>query len=529
MSDIDRHQERALDKAHSIKSEQLARAFEKQLPTAKRNWEKMMEFTMKFSVDEKQRVSHLQNIQDFKLKGYYPEEVLSKDSNPSDERPITYSDDWEVWIRNQYAIKMSQNTSISEVGGAQLADIDADLRRSLMAQGIFVLGMKGGKTAVVRGEMGSGKTDFVLQEIVLNIYQKPRVQIVTNICIDDFNGMKGLPDNVKYAATIPQALRYILVHCLKKFDYLDEAKNDKDYIKREEDLKKNPFLTIWVVDEAGISNSKHDAMSKAWKVLRNLVKLSRKMKAMKIAIFQFDEAPDDIVRSATHNFYKPGTDHIDMVTFSVKNKVPELTLSGVLGWEQRKELGMPYIGYDTDDTAGMSLDDFDTQAALDYINAIGNGAPLGSRAQFTRFIEYLDILENKGASFSDPEAGWYFLYRVRYHALQEYDYYTKQAKIATRGQRKKELQEDAKQALMYSRWVFLCKIGKYMMPNEAFSEKIIKNRFDKIKERFPNIESEVMLPDNILPGPVKESPKYIDDNNSIELLDEDEEDIEGES
>jgi hypothetical protein len=236
--------------------------------------------------------------------------------------------------------------------------------------------------------------------------------------------------------------------------------------------------------------------------MRNLVKLSRKMKAMKIAIFQFDEAPDDLVRSATHLFHKLGTDMIDCVTFSIKNIVPTITLSGLMGWEQRKEAGMPYIGFDTDDTAGMSMDDFDTQAALDYINAIGDGKPLGSRAQFIRFIEYLDVLENKGATFSDPEAGWYFLYRVRHHAIQEHDYLMKQAHIAKTDRAKAEIEEEAKVVLMHSRWVFLCKIGKYMMPEIEFYPELVKRKFEKIKEQYPNIETEIMLPTETLPGPV---------------------------
>lgn len=499
---IDKDQERKLQKAHSLKSEQLARDFEKQLPVAKRDWNKMMEFTMKFAKEKDSRLSYMHNIQEFKRQGLYPEEVLARGANASDEKPRTFADDWEVWIRNEYSVMMSVNTSISEVGGAQLARVEPDMRRSLMAENIFTIKMRGGKTAIVTGEMGSGKTDMILQEVVLNKYETPNIQIVTNICITDFDGGE-IPDNVKYAATIPQALRFILQHCLKKFDYLDEAKNDKDLKKRQEWVDKYPFLTVWVVDEAGVSNSKHDAMSKSWKTMRNLVKLSRKMKAMKIAIFQFDEAPDDLVRSATHLFHKLGTDYIDCVKFSIKGVVPTITLSGLLGWEQRRDIGMPYIGFDTDDTAGMSLDEFDTQAALDYINAIGDGKPLGSRVQFQRFIEYLDLLENKGATFNDPNAAWYFLYRVRHHALQEHDYLLQQAKIAGTKRRQKELEEEAKVAKMYSRWVFLCKIGKYMMPDVHIYPELIQRRFDKIKEQYPNIETEVMLPEQTLPGQIE--------------------------
>jgi len=512
------HNEKKLADAHGIKAEQVTKAFEKMLPRAKRDWKMMLEFTTKFSIAEDQRLAHLKKIQEYDRKGLLPEEILAEDSHPQDERPRTFSDDWEIWIRNQFAVKVSQCTSISEVGGMMLVDPSSGFRRSLWNDNVFIRGIRGGITGICKGDPGTGKTMFVCQEMIEPLSHVKNMQIVSNIAIKSFSGKKA-PENVHYASTIPKSLRLAIQHALKGIRYITEieeqiaeaimnydnpGKLEAELEKRKKEIKKYPYLTAWFVDEAGISKDKHDAMSDEWKTQRHITMISRKLKIFQMTIYQFDDAPDDIVRLSHLLFEKPDLFSLDHVTFSIRHICPEITLTGVLDDVKRKEYGMPYVEYDTDDTSGMSADAFDTQAMLQYINSIAVDGGIGSEAQFKRALEYIDIVENKALTISTHDGDMYFLYRQKKYYEAESDRLKAESEGAKTKSRKGDLLTEAKVFKSFTRWPFLCRLAKARYPERNWYTETLKREFDKLEKKYPDI-ADMPTPDPLeLPDKTKE-------------------------
>lgn len=495
-------QEAKLAEAHGIKAEQVAKAFIKQLTTARRDWDKMMEFTQKFAVTADDRMSMLSKIQDYKRLGFLPYEIIANGEKAENERAKTFADVWEVWIRDQYAEKMSRCTSISEVGGMMLADIAGDFNRSLWAKDVFIRGMKGGKTGICKGDPGSGKTDFVLQEIVLPLLQLRNVLIITNICMKTYCG-RDLPGDIVYAATIPDALRAAINHKLRGIQYLENAEDDAERAERENELDRYPFLAVWIVDEAGLSKDKHNAMSEEWKTQRHLTMISRKLGIFQMTIYQFDDAPDDIVKLASHIYRKPGTHAQELTTFTITAICPETTLSGILGWKQRRDLGMEYIEYDTDDTAGMSVSGFNTSAALDHVNHLAKSKAIGSKEQLLRLLEYIDRLESESFGISTEESDFFFLYRIRASCTLEAERLKAEAAGLKGGKQKTALLEESKAVKAYTRWPFLCRMAKARYPERGFFPETLKREFAKLEERYPNIMTMEYMPEKItLPGKI---------------------------
>jgi len=506
--------ERKLAEAHGIKAEQVSKAFEKMLPRAKRDWGMMLEFTTKFSITEDQRISWLRNIQEYERKGKIPEEIIAKGSHPQDERPRTFVDDWEIWIRNQFALKISQCTSISEVGGMMLVDPSSGFRRSLWNDNVFIRGIRGGITGICKGDPGTGKTMFVCQEMIGPLSHVKNMQIVSNIAIKSFSGKKA-PPNVHYASTIPKSLRLAIQHALKGIHYITDieeqiaeaimryentAKLEKELERRKKELKKYPYLTAWFVDEAGISKDKHDAMSDEWKTQRHITMISRKLKIFQMTIYQFDDAPDDIIRLAHLLYWKPSLFSLDHVRFSIRHICPEITLTGVLDDVKRKEYGMPYVEYDTDDTSGMSPDAFDTQAMLQYINSIAVDGAIGSEAQFKRALEYIDIVENKALTISTHDGDIYYLYRIKKYYEGESERLKAESEKARTKSRASDLLTDSKVFKSYTRWPFLCRMAKARYPERNWYTETVKREFEKLEKKYPDI-ADMPMPEPLeLPG-----------------------------
>jgi hypothetical protein len=495
MADNDQtRQERKLAEAHAIKSEQVSIRFSRQIHLAKRDWDKMLDFTMKFSITQDQRKAYMDNIQQFKRQGKLPYEIIAKGEDPQAERPRTWADDWELWIRNQYAMKISECTSISEVGGMMLEDTRGDFRRSLWHPSVFIRGIRGGISAIIEGDPGTGKTMFACQELIEPASKIPNLQIVSNIAIKSFSG-GPVPDNVKYASNVPRALRLAIEHSLAGIQARAQAELDGDPDKLAE-LDRFPHLTLWFIDEAGISRDKHDAMSDQWKTLRHITMISRKLKIMQFVIYQFDDAPDDLRKLAHHQFRKPDLHHLDYVKFSIRTICPEITLTGVLDDRGRAAIGMPYVEYDTDDTAGMAMDEFDTQAMLDYVNAIAKDGAIGSEGQFKRCLEYIAMIENRSFSISTKEGDMFFLYRVKRYCEAEAERLQREAKAAKTKKHKEQLESDAKVMKSYTRWPFLCRMAKARYPDRNFyAESTLQREFKKLEKKFPQIMDMEAYPD----------------------------------
>lgn len=356
----------------------------------------------------------------------------------------TFLDDWKIEFLENYNVAIKENKSISELGGMDTGEDEDEgwQPRSELRSDVFIRGIRPGATCIVTGVPGSGKSEFVVQEIIVPACRMPNVQIVHNMAL------VNPPKQCKYASSIPDALYQIVNHALKGIKETG-----------------HPYLSYWIVDEAGISKDRQRSAS--WDILQQkyITFLSRKIGCFQITIFQLDEPPRDIRLLATHRFHKPPPPQLDRVEarINIGSFRFSMDVKGVEGWRIRKEKRektkhvdeyTEYIEFGTYDTSSMDTY-FNVKGLLDAVNTMSTDKSMGAEKQFKRILELIEFVKKRSSPHITEESVIHHLYKLR-KALED------------------DKRKEVKAIVSYPNLVLMASV---LLPNDQWYENKLRRRF----------------------------------------------------
>lgn len=278
-----------------------------------------------------------------------------------------------------------------------------------------------------------------------------------------------------YASSIDDALRVIVRHALKGI--LETGK---------------PYLSVWIVDEAGISRGKQRSMENRLLFHKYITLLSRKLGCFELSIYQLDDAPKELEIFATHKFHKPSRKRKDYVNSYIDSGdyIEDAYVKGVLDWDMRKKLGMKYIEFGSYDIATM-VSSFDIRALLDDVNQITTGGkPVQTKVQFERILAFIDRAQSRISEILDRDEILIFILRNQEHYKVSYQYLNVKAKLTPA----QKINRDRYKWLKSDQTAL--DIAKAELPLEKWYIVKLRDEFKRIKRLYPECLTWATLPDD---------------------------------
>ena len=192
-------------------------------------------------------------------------------------------------------IWLARNPSLSQIGGAipRHAQYGRTVARWSQVDDIFIRGAKPGGSAVIYGEMGSGKTDIAACEFYGPLLSTDW-HITTNISIAD------KPEKAQFSSKLSGTLLHALENSIDAMD------------------NKRPDLTAAILDEQQFSMPKERGSSNKNLFMKQMVLLSRKLKIWYVGIYQQKVPPTIIDEFARTWVHKPDVDRKDIAMLEIK-------------------------------------------------------------------------------------------------------------------------------------------------------------------------------------------------------------------
>ncbi len=398
----------------------------------------------------------------------------------------------------QFALFKQNNLNLTQTSLSKLEDPTLGRRNFRgMAEDYFILGMSAEGGGIVTGPKGAGKSEFVVQNVICPSLELDNIQVVHNMniidprevwkpgkgqypyCILDYSDIpKNAPflDNCHYATSIEDALIMIITHALRGIRETGK-----------------PYLTLWVVDEAGISRSKQRTMSNKMMNQKHITLISRKLGCYQVTIYQLDDAPKEVKDFASHIFHKPSAINKTLVDSEIHTEAfrESSIISGLMDWTRLKKIGRPYIEYGTWDISNMDTD-FDVQGLFDYMNTLGGyGSPVQTETQFMGALDFINKVKNRKLKDYGRDRFLIYLYRLYNFCNDEYDKLQSAGKLS---KSEKMLKAKWRAIGSYSSCVIMASLE---FPDEKWSEMKIKRQFDRVADQYPDaLEREELPGDN---------------------------------
>lgn len=292
--------------------------------------------------------------------------------------------------------------------------------------------------------------------------------------LENKNAVK-LKGRCYYASSIDDALRAIVKHALKGI--LETGK---------------PYLSVWIVDEAGISRGKQRSMENRLLFHKYITLLSRKLGCFELSIYQLDDAPKELEVFSTHKFHKPSRKRKDYVNSYIDSGdyIEDAYVKGVLDWDMRKKLGMKYIEFGTYDIATM-VSSFDIRALLDDVNQITTGGkPVKTKVQFERILAFIDRAQSRVSEILDRDEILIFILRIQEHYKLSYQYLNIKPKLTP----EQKIERDRYKWLKSDQTAV--DIVKAELPLEKWYVQNLRDEFKRIKRIYPECLKWESLPDD---------------------------------
>lgn len=278
-----------------------------------------------------------------------------------------------------------------------------------------------------------------------------------------------------YASSIDEALKIIVRHALKGINETG-----------------HPYPSAWVVDEAGISRGKQRSMENRLLFHKYITLLSRKLGCFELSIYQLDDAPKELEAFATHKFHKPSRKKKDFVNSKIDSTtfVEKAYIKGVLDWDGRRDVGLPYIEFSTYDIATM-VSSFDIRALLDDVNQLTkDGKPVRTKVQFERILSFIDRSQTRISKILNRDEILIFILRNQEHYRLMYQWLSEKSKLTP------EQKIDKDKYKMLKSDETAVDIAKAEIHSEKWYKTKLRDEFKRIKRLFPDCLEWEQLPDD---------------------------------
>jgi hypothetical protein len=305
-----------------------------------------------------------------------------------------------------------------------------------------------------------------------------------------------------YASSIDDALRIIVRHALKGINETG-----------------HPYPSIWIVDEAGISRGKQRSMENRLLFHKYITLLSRKLGCFELSIYQLEDAPKELEAFSTHKFHKPSRKRKGYVDSKIDSTsfFEKAYIKGVLDWDERKKLGMPYIEFSTYDIATM-VSSFDIRALLDDVNQLTkDGKPVTTKIQFERILSFIDRAQTRVSKVLNRDEILIFILRNQHHYKQLYQLLNEKSKLTPEEQIRK------KKYKMLKSDETAVDIAKAELPMERWYKTTLRDEFKRIKKLFPECLDWIQLPDD---STIKDTFNFLVEQEGYNMLDQLEQEVE---
>jgi hypothetical protein len=416
----------------------------------------------------------------------YPHMYTTKDG-------INFVEKFRNEAHEQYIINREMPAGLTQTALGEVSDASAG-RRKLRGLGklpeYFAIGIHPQGGMIVDGAKGAGKSEFVAQYVLRPIptyYEN--VLIVHNMnLVDPRHVMKpkiegetvGPYCNLKVAAKDKNAM--LLNNFYYATSYTDALLKIVEHAKQGIVETGRPYLTVWVVDEGGLSRSKQRTMSNKNKNQKDLSLISRKLGCFEIIIYQLDDAPAELKLFATHRYHKPSSSDKTLVDSVIDSEEfrESGTFTGLMSWHDLKIRGESYIEYGTYDFPTMNTD-FDMAALMDKLQSMGKfGMPVDTVDQLDEIRDFILKIGQRRLHSFGRERFMLYLYRLHHRAMQEYE------KIKADGKMSKSEKLQALKWRSMASYPSLTFMAQLEFPDEKWYEKKIEREMERIEEIYPD-------------------------------------------
>ena len=296
---------------------------------------------------------------------------------------------WLTQFKNQILNELSKRAD-TELGLSQLLLLMPRIKterghRDDFANDIFIRRMTSGEIGIVYGDLGSGKTDITVNEIIKPALAKG-LPVVSNIYIKKFQP-NMLSKRFKYTNSLSEMLLFVCekaVESLKKYNWV--------------------MPVVRVTDDSGLSRLKQRASTPQNIAQRQLTILNRKLGIFDWFLYQLDwDVPTEVQRFCTHDILKPSSRNLDIATLRVKGKKGRCFyhFRGIRGMDDRKNMGLDYLEFETHHWE-MTDPDINVLKLFSYVCEIGREKPLSTIEQYEAIIGW--IKRYKGEFYLDKKS-----------------------------------------------------------------------------------------------------------------------------
>lgn len=398
----------------------------------------------------------------------------------------------------QYIINRERPTGLTQTALGEVSDVAAG-RRKLRGLGklpeYFSIGIHPQGGMIVDGPKGGGKSEFVAQYVLRAVSEYcENVLIVHNMnLIDPRFVMKPKIEGDVFGPYCTLTAKDPNAMLLDKFyyatSYMDALLKIVEHAKKGILETGKPYLTVWVVDEGGLSRPKQRTMSNSLKTQKDLSLVSRKLGCFECIIYQLDDAPAELKMFATHRYHKPSSSDKTLVDSVIDSEEfrESATFTGLLSWRDLKIRGEKYIEYGTYDFPTMNTE-FDMAALMDKLQSMGKyGMPVDTVDQLDEIRDFILKIGQRRLHSFGRERFMLYLYRLHHKAMSEYEA-IKHDKM-TKSERMQALKWRSMGS--YPSLVFMAQLE---FPQEKWYEMKIERELKRIAELYPDALEMEALP-----------------------------------
>lgn len=202
---------------------------------------------------------------------------------------------------------------------------------------LFLQGVKPGRTMLITGPPGSGKTHFAMNNLCAEALKKG-FNVTSNVKIRDIYNVGDNKKRYEKASLLSDLLIYACENCIRGLEDRGEE-----------------YTTYRVYDEAVISRQKTKQTSHVYINQKLLTHLWRHFKVIEILIEQMKkDTPPEVLSFMTHHIHTPKKGLVDFRRYEPTRK--SYFLKNIIGFETRVAHNLPAVDYDSYDFTNFDID-----------------------------------------------------------------------------------------------------------------------------------------------------------------------------